>query len=191
MAGVHGEVDEGGNDHAAERGDGRQRGGPTVAQLAGHQLALDLEAGEEEEQGHQPVVDEAVDVHVQLHDVAEVQDERGAEKRLVASLPGRVGPQERHAGGGQHDEAAGRLDSTEAQRWAHERARHEAIRVPPAPAHQQLRRRGVVGSAAYGGALPGVRAQLARHASTVTLDGTAAPEGAPAPAPLEEPASSG
>ena len=67
-------------------------------------------------------------------------------KRLVASLPGRVGPQERHAGGGQHDEPAGRLDSTEAQRWAHEGARDEAIRVPPAPAHRTARpqrRRGI------------------------------------------------
>ena len=33
-AGVEGEVERGGHDHAAERGDGRQRGGAAVAQLA-------------------------------------------------------------------------------------------------------------------------------------------------------------
>ena len=66
VPGVERGEDEGGHDHAAEGGDGRERCGAPVAQLAGDQLALDLQAGQQEEQGHQPVVDEPWSVHVEL-----------------------------------------------------------------------------------------------------------------------------
>ena len=48
--------------HAADGGDRRQRRGAPVAQLAHHQLALDLQPDDEEEHRHQPVVDPVVQV---------------------------------------------------------------------------------------------------------------------------------
>ena len=50
-----GEVDSGGDDHAADRGDHRQHGLGGPAQLADDELALELEAGDEEEDRQQPV----------------------------------------------------------------------------------------------------------------------------------------
>ena len=46
------------NDHAAGRGEDREQGDSSLAELADRQLALDLQADDEEEQGHQPVDDE-------------------------------------------------------------------------------------------------------------------------------------
>ena len=51
------EVEDRGHHHAAHCGDHGQRRGPSVAELAGHPLPLDLEPDHQEEQGHQPVVD--------------------------------------------------------------------------------------------------------------------------------------
>ena len=48
------EVDAGRHDHAAERRHDRQRGAPRLAQLAEHQLALDLEPDDEEEHAISP-----------------------------------------------------------------------------------------------------------------------------------------
>ena len=56
-AGVDGEVDQRRDDHPADGGDRRHRRLPAVAQLAVDQLALDLQADDEEEDRHQPVVD--------------------------------------------------------------------------------------------------------------------------------------
>ena len=56
-AGRDGEEDRRREHDAADRGDRRQRRGASLAQLAGDELALDLEADDEEEQRHQPVVD--------------------------------------------------------------------------------------------------------------------------------------
>ena len=56
VAVVDGGEDERRHQHAAERGERRQGGGPRVAQLAQEQLALDLQAGQEEEQRHGGVV---------------------------------------------------------------------------------------------------------------------------------------
>ncbi len=49
--------DQRGNDHAAECGDHRKRCAVGVSQLTLGQLSLDLEADDEEEEGHQDVVD--------------------------------------------------------------------------------------------------------------------------------------
>ena len=55
-------VDDGRDDHAAERGHRRQGDGTAVAQLADDELALDLHPDDEEEQRHQQVVDDVAEV---------------------------------------------------------------------------------------------------------------------------------
>ena len=51
------EVQQRGNDHPTDRRDDGEAGDPWIAELAAHDLALDLEADHEEEDRHQPVVD--------------------------------------------------------------------------------------------------------------------------------------
>ena len=58
---VEAQVDHRRHHHAAEGRDGWRRRLPAVAQLALHQLALDLQADDEEEQRHQAVVDPLLD----------------------------------------------------------------------------------------------------------------------------------
>ena len=60
---MNSEVDDRRDDHAAQRGERRQRGAPDLAELARVELALDLEADDEEDH-HQTVVDP--EVHVAL-----------------------------------------------------------------------------------------------------------------------------
>src|SRR5262249_9189949 len=57
IAEIEGGVDERRRVHAAERGDAWQGRAIEARQLAGQHLALDLEADQEEEDRHQPVVD--------------------------------------------------------------------------------------------------------------------------------------
>ena len=47
--------DQGRHDHAADRGDDGDRRSARVAQVAGDELALELESGDEEEDRQQPV----------------------------------------------------------------------------------------------------------------------------------------
>ena len=56
-AGGEREEDRGRQQHPAESGQHRKKGDPRLAQLPRHQLALDLEAHDEEEEGHQTVID--------------------------------------------------------------------------------------------------------------------------------------
>ena len=70
-------VDRGGHDHAAERGDDRQGHRPEVAQPAVHDLALDLDADEQEEHRHQGVVDPGLQREVvEVQQVAELDAQR-------------------------------------------------------------------------------------------------------------------
>ncbi len=55
--GVQRDVDRRRNDHAADRGDNRQRGATKRGQLADDELTLDLESNDEEEDRHERVVD--------------------------------------------------------------------------------------------------------------------------------------
>ena len=55
-AGVERDVDERRHHHAADRGNHRQRGLARVPELAFDELAFDLEADDEEEHRHEPVV---------------------------------------------------------------------------------------------------------------------------------------
>ena len=56
-SGVHGEEQKGWHDHSTARREHGKCGCTGVAQLAGYELTLDLEPGDEEEQGHQAVAD--------------------------------------------------------------------------------------------------------------------------------------
>ena len=59
-AGVQRRVEQRRHDHSAERSRDGQRRLPDGGELAGEHLALDLEADDEEEHRHQPVVDQMV-----------------------------------------------------------------------------------------------------------------------------------
>ena len=94
---------------AAKAGSAASR---AVAQLAAHQLPLDLEPHDEEEEGHQPVVHPVAEV-LGAVERADPEDDLGAPEAVVATPPRRVGPHERdHRRDEQHD-AAGRLDVQE------------------------------------------------------------------------------
>ena len=58
-------VDERGHGHAADRGDHGEGGRLGVAQLTGDQLALELDARDEEEDGEQPVGGPVLDREVE------------------------------------------------------------------------------------------------------------------------------
>src|SRR3954454_20441046 len=89
---VDAQVEECGEHHAPGRGDRRQARGAWVAQLAAHELALDLQADDEEEDGHQSVVDPVLQV---LGD-GEVPDADGqvGGPEVHVGDPGEVGPEE-------------------------------------------------------------------------------------------------
>ena len=62
---LNADVDQRRDDHAAERGERRQRDCTPVAELADDELALDLHPDDEEEQRHQQVVDDVREVLVE------------------------------------------------------------------------------------------------------------------------------
>ena len=96
-------VDERGHGHAAQRGDHGQRGGLGVAQLPGDQLALELDAGDEEEDGEQPVGRPVLDGQVEAErGGAEVEVADG----LVAVAERGVRPDQRGDRGDQQQDAA-------------------------------------------------------------------------------------
>ena len=90
------------HDHAGQCRDHRQDGLARVAQLADDELALELDAGDEEEDGQQPVGSPRLQVEVEVqgrgshHEVPQV---------VVRSRPRRAGPDERDGGGDQQQHA--------------------------------------------------------------------------------------
>ena len=50
------------HDHAPECGQSRERYRSPIAELAGHDLPLDLESDDEEEHGHERVVDPVAEI---------------------------------------------------------------------------------------------------------------------------------
>jgi hypothetical protein len=99
-AAVEREVDQGRGGHAPERGDDGQGGALPARELAPVHFAPDLEADDEEEDRHQPFVDQ--EVQRRAHDRrADPERDLGVPEVVVGRAPGRVGPRERGAGGGE------------------------------------------------------------------------------------------
>lgn len=91
LASVEREEDEGWDDEAAERGDDGGRHSSAFTQFAHVEFAPDLEARNEEEEGHEPVVDEATEVEGQLTS-ADPHRELRVPQISVAGRPRRVRP---------------------------------------------------------------------------------------------------
>jgi hypothetical protein len=89
--GVEAGVDGGGDDHAAQRCDHRQGYRSRVAQLPVRDLALDLHAHEQEEHGHQCVVDPCLQRQVvEVQQVAELDPQRVCHTSTYESLHGEL-----------------------------------------------------------------------------------------------------
>jgi hypothetical protein len=104
--GVDGDVDDRRRDHPADRGRDRQGGPARVTQVAGDELALELQAGDEEEDRQQAVGGPL------RHRQVEVQ--RGRPEgvvgdRLVGAGPRRVGPDHGDQSGADQQQATGGL----------------------------------------------------------------------------------
>ena len=99
----HREVEQRGHDHAADGGDDRQRRRRRGAQRADHELALELEPGDEEEDGEQAVG------RPRLQGQVEVQRTWGRRRRpggRRTSRSGRCSPRPAGDGRGQEQGAA-------------------------------------------------------------------------------------
>ena len=108
LASVEREEDEGWDDEAAERGDDGGGQSSAFTQFADVELAPNLEARNEEEEGHEPVVDPVTEVEGQLAS-ADPHRELRVPQISVAGRPRRVRPHERRHGRGEQDDGAGVL----------------------------------------------------------------------------------
>ena len=88
---VDGRVDDGGGDDAAEgRRDGYNRGGGRL-EVANHELLLELQAGEEEEDHEQTVCGPCAHAHLQVFEPGDVGAEHGVTHSEVEGGCGGVG----------------------------------------------------------------------------------------------------
>ncbi len=87
-------VDHRGRRHAPDGGQRRERELGPIRELAFHHLALDLQADEKEEHGHEPIVDPQ-DERLAEHERPDADLDRCAEKGLVQALCAGVGQNER------------------------------------------------------------------------------------------------
>ena len=147
MAGVEREVDRDGHDHAADPGEQRQREAAALAQLAHVELAARLEADDEEEERHQPVVDPVP--HVLRQAGAADADRQVRRPEVLVGRRVDVDPDERRDRRGEQDDRTARLGAEElAQRRA------DVARPGGAILHQPIvtarRVRGGAGSARRG-----------------------------------------
>ena len=93
------------HEHAADRAEARSDQQTTVAKVAGRQLALDLEPGQQEEQGHQALVDPEAQV-LRDRPSPETQHHRREPHLFVAAPPRRVDPHERDRDRDEHRQRA-------------------------------------------------------------------------------------
>ena len=108
---IHGNEDQGRERHSSESGEGRQRGRPPIAQLAVDDLALDLEADHEEEDGHQAVVDPMPQIEAQRGVAAADRDDMPPHILIRGRVD--IRPDERDQRAREEDEARERLDGDE------------------------------------------------------------------------------
>ena len=137
-AGVAGGVDGRRDGHAAHRGHHRQGGLAPGRELAGDQLALDLQPDDQEEQGHEAVVDPVAQVGLDA-EAAELDGQRGLPQGVVGGPPGRVRPHQGDRGRRHQHDPAGRL----------------LAQVLPQRGRQAQRRRDQRLAVAHGGTVPG------------------------------------
>ena len=100
------DVDGGGHDHPAECGCDRQRGACRVAQVAGDELALELQPDHEEEDRQQPVGGPRRNTQIQVQGL---WSKRELGDRSVGRRPRRVRPYQARGGGRQQQHAADRF----------------------------------------------------------------------------------
>jgi hypothetical protein len=108
---VQGEEDAGGHEHAPERGDRREDGLRRRAELAHHELALDLHPHEEEEERHEPLVQE-LERGEPRDEIADPEGHGELEDEPVA-LGVEVRPPERRDRAAEEHEPARRLQAEE------------------------------------------------------------------------------
>ena len=125
---VEREVDRDRDRHAAERGEHRDGQPPPLAQLPLVELALGLEADDEEVERHQALVDPLAQVEGDAR-AAEPDRQLGRPDGLVGVRPRRVRPHERRDRRGQQRRRARRLGVEEV---AHRRREVARPRRPPA-----------------------------------------------------------
>ena len=130
---VQGEVDRRRHQHAAQRAESGQGNGPHGRELAFQDLALDLQADDEKEQGHQAVVDPEQQRLVN-DQVRDLYRNDGVQQRRIDARQRRIGGDHgRHRGPEQQD-PAGRFQLDEiadgecgpAGRWVRFRGRVDA-----------------------------------------------------------------
>ena len=107
-AGDHGDEDQHRHQHAAERRRDRQHRGAPLPELADHELALDLEADDEEEQRHQPVVDPVAQVVLQV-EAGDLEADLEVPDVRVGLVGRAVRPHQRHDRRDGEGDAARRL----------------------------------------------------------------------------------
>ena len=104
---VHSDVDQRGDGHPADGCDHRHQGRLRVAEVTGDELALELEADEEEEHRQQPVSGPVADRQVEVQP-EDVPAEMGVAQAEV-EVRREVGRQHRRSGGDEQQDAADRL----------------------------------------------------------------------------------
>ena len=109
IASVEPPVDAGWRRHAASRRERGQRELGQIPELALGDLSLDLESDEEEEHGHQSVVDPENE-WLREHERPEPDLDRRREDRLVKALGARVGQDERDSRCKHEQDAARRFE---------------------------------------------------------------------------------
>jgi hypothetical protein len=94
------EEDQRGHCETSNGREHRNSGPGAVGQLADRELSHDFQSDNEEEERHQPVVDEVFHRHVEPH-VAEAEPDRGIQQRPIALRPRRIRPENREDRGRQ------------------------------------------------------------------------------------------
>jgi hypothetical protein len=156
--------EEGRRDHdAARRRGDRQHRAPRIAQVTGHELALELQPGDEEEHREQPVRGPAGQTQIE---VQRGRPDPPCGQLPVRVAPRRVGPDQRQDRRPQQQEAADRLGAQDVGDPAH--------LEPGATAEEAGGRRRGHGTSA------GIGEDLADQASRRTAHDTIRPDAVPA-----------
>ena len=126
-----GQEDQRRHQHAPQGRDDGEQGRAGARQLPHRELALDLEADDQEEDGHEAVVDEVADGLLE-REVAHRDRDLGRPEVLVGRA-GDVGPDQRRDRRAEQHQASGHLQAEELLERPHHQARHGPLRARPRP----------------------------------------------------------